>query len=70
MANDGLIGKRGYLVDFPHSHEAKRMLKYVTAFVKPIMVARKLKVKELFEFYPEGDDGVLGKSRKRRRCDV
>ncbi|KAF3342529.1 hypothetical protein VdG2_09489 [Verticillium dahliae VDG2] len=51
--HDALVQAYSHLADFPRAGEALTTLKKVASLVKPIMRARRWRVGELAEFYPE-----------------
>lgn len=53
VEHDSLIGSYSHLAKFSRPDEALQTLKKIASMVKPIMRARKWKVKKLAEFYPE-----------------
>ncbi|KAI0383575.1 WLM-domain-containing protein [Hypomontagnella monticulosa] len=61
---DPLILSYSHLAHFPREKEALHMLKKIASFVKPIMRARKWRVGELVEFFPE-DMTLLGMNTNR-----
>lgn len=50
--HDALVQSYYHLGRFSRADEALRMLKKIASLVKPIMRARKWRVKELAEFFP------------------
>lgn len=58
--NDALIRSYVHLAQISRGNEALHMLKRVASMVMPIMRARRWKVKELAEFYPD-DARLLGR---------
>lgn len=57
---DPLVLSYSHLAEFPRASEALYALKKVASLVKPIMRARRWKVGELAEFYPD-QPNLLGK---------
>lgn len=51
--HDPLVLSYSHLAHFPRASEALQTLKKVASLVKPIMRARKWKVGELAEFFPD-----------------
>ncbi|RBQ69560.1 hypothetical protein VDGD_06814 [Verticillium dahliae] len=58
--HDALVQAYSHLADFPRAGEALTTLKKVASLVKPIMRARRWRVGELAEFYPE-QHNLLGR---------
>ena len=57
--HDALVLSYSHLRDIPRADEALHTLRKVASLAKPIMRARKWKVKELAEFYPS-QQNLLG----------
>ena len=51
--HDALVLSYSHLNNFPRDMEALHLLKRVASLVKPIMRARRWKVNELAEFFPD-----------------
>ncbi|EPE06033.1 zinc ion binding protein [Ophiostoma piceae UAMH 11346] len=51
--HDALVLAYSHLRDFPRATDALQILRRVASLVKPLMRARKWKVRELSEFYPD-----------------
>ena len=51
--HDALVLAYSHLRDFPRAADALQILRRVASLVKPLMRARKWKVRELSEFYPD-----------------
>lgn len=60
--HDALVSSYTHLRNFPRADEALLKLKKIASLVKPIMRARKWKVSELCEFYPD-QQNLLGTDR-------
>lgn len=58
---DPLVLSYVHLASFPRAGEALHTLKKIASLVKPLMRARRWRVKELAEFYPN-QTNLLGKS--------
>ena len=48
-----LVGSYQHLLDLPHPQKALRILKWLAAIVKPLMLTHSLRVGVLAEFLPE-----------------
>jgi len=60
---DPLVLHYSHLVNFPREKEALHLLRRVASLVKPIMRARRWKVHELAEFFPE-QANLLGRTSR------
>lgn len=59
---DALVLSYTHLKNFPRQDDALHMLQRIASLVKPIMRARRWKVSELSEFYPD-QHNLLGNNR-------